>query len=635
MSRSVAIDLGASWAALALSDGERAAIPSRGKAPLRVPAVVGLDTDGRLIAGDRARRLALARPRATAPGVAALLGRRLEAIDPAAWAPLALQRGRSGDVRVRLGDRLFAAPHLAAALLAELRAQGEALLGAPLGPVALAIPAHAGDAARRALEAAAAIAGLDLLRLVHATTAAALLYRHERAAVDDELIAVCDLGGGRFDAAVVLVREVGVEVLASRGADDVGGLDMDLRLVEWLRDTYVQPIGDDAAADPSVLVRLRDAAEKARIALSSAREAAVHLPFLFADDAGVHHLHARVTQAKMEALVQPAIDRCVDALQRALADVGKDAADLREIVLVGGAARMALFQDRVEALLRRPPHTRYLGGEAVARGAALYAAVLRGQRDLQVVDLLGRDLVLERDGQAPALLLPRAAPLPASHTELIELAEPARPGEEPSPAAFRVLEGLHDPVLVAACALRGRPAVDVTFAVDASGRLTLEHRQWARGKEAVLTVDERCGMDDAELAELCAHERAREDAERRLARAHALQQDLAGWVERGERVLAEVGEGLPAGARERLQSALQAARDARVADSYDGLEAAAAALDALAADLPPAIQLLLRGPPAPPSQPPPDPLGPLPVVKRRATELDLDAVADADAPVDA
>lgn len=629
MTLATAIDLGASWVSLGLSDGERVAIPTRGKTPLRIPAWVALDAEGRLIAGERAWRLGITRPRMVVPAVAGLLGRRFDGLDPADFAPLALQRGPVGDVRVRLGERTYAAPRLAAALLAEIRVQAEELLGEPLGPAVLAVPAHAGDAYRRALADAAAIAGVDLARMVHATTAAALLYRAERVGIGDEIIAVCDLGGGRFDASIVAVGDAGVEVLAHRGVDDVGGADMDLRIVEWLRDAVVEQAGEAALADPTVRVRLRDVAQKSRVALSSARDAAIHLPFLFADEVGTRHLHTKITQAKMEALVKAPIDRCVEALQQALADAGREPAALAEIVLVGGAARMPLFQDRVEAILRRAPHTRYLGGEAVARGAALYAAVLRGQRELQVVDILGREIVLEREGVEPEVVIQRAAPLPASHTELIELAEPPPGAAEAPPAVFRVHEGVRSPALVAACTLRGRPAIDLTFAVDASGRLALEYRQWARGKEAVLTVEERCVLDDAERQELVTHERALEEAARRQARAEDLQLRLAGWIERGDRVLAELGEGLPAGAREHLQLALRSARDARVADTDTALEAADAAFEALASELPPAVQQALRGPPVPPPPPRADPLGPLPLVKRRAADIDLEAEAAA------
>lgn len=630
MTRAVAIDLGAAWATLALSDGERSAVLCRGKSPLRIPAVVGREGDGELFVGDRARRRAITWPRGVAPGIASALGRRVDELDAALWSPLALVRGERGDLRVRLGDRVFAAPSLAAALLLELRHQAEELLGGALGPVVLTAPAHAGDAGRRALGHAAAIAGLDLLRLVHATTAAAFFYRVDRPPIDDEVIAVCDLGAGRFDAAVVEVREAGIEVLASRGVDDVGGAAMDARLVEWLLEAAAEQAGAAACADPTVLVRLRDAAEKARITLSGAREAVVTLPFLYADEVGPKHLQARLTQAKMEALVQGPIDRCVDALQRALADVGREATSLREIVLIGGAARMPVFQDRVEALLRRPPLTRYLGaGDVVARGAALVAAALRGEGSLQVIDLCGRELLLSRDGAEPELLLPRTAALPTSHTELIESTN------EATSARFSVIEGATAGRLVAECELSGRPAVDVTFALDASGRLSLEHRQWARGKEATLAVRSRCGLGEEEAAALIAQARELEEHRLRQARARGLQQRLAGWIERGERALTDLGEGVAAGVRERLAGALQQAREARVVDSLEGLEIADGALEAVTAELPPALQLLLRGP-APAVVSAPDPLGPAPLVKinrsARATEEELEAEAVAEEP---
>lgn len=601
MAQAIGIDLGTSELTAAIVDGERARVLRRGKSEVRMPAVVGLE-GGELFAGDRARRLGLTRPRTTVHGALRLLGRRFDDLDLAAFAPLTITRAASGDAAVRLGERTFAPLQLVAAQLIALRREIEEVIAGPLPPVVVTIPAGAGDAERRALLGACKIAGVDVLRLCPATTAAALTVRGERALPGDAAIAVVDFGAGHFTTSVVELREGAVEVVAAVTVP-VGSQDLDARVAEWLVGEVRQQLGlgdDPAAIDPTLRARVRDAAAKAKIALSGARERDLHLPFLGADEAGPRHFAGRLTQTKLEALGKDVIDRCADAFTRALALGRRDAAALESIVLTGQGAHLPLLQDRVEALAGRSPELRWLAGDPIARGAATLAGLLLAESaEVSVLEVAGRPITIEREGQAPALLFAAAAPLPTSHTELFEAA-----GDGPT-GRFALAEGERGQLRLGDFTLAGRPEIDLTFHLDKHGCLDMSFRTSFRGREASLVSDGRLGLGPEALDALVAHERAIEEALRRERRTHELTLRLGDRLDRGARALAELGEALPEGPRVRLDRCLAAIHDALKAGGLQGLEEADADLESLLGELPPALVGRVRGAPEPAPAPPP------------------------------
>lgn len=646
MAQAIGIDLGTSELRAAIFDrsvGERATILRQGKREVRMPAAVAVDAGGHLVAGDRARRLLITRPRATIAAPLGLVGRRFDELDADAWAPLTLVRDARGDARVRLGERVFAPAQLIAAQLLTLRAEIEAILGERLPPVTLTIHAGLRDATRRAIRDAAAIAGIEVLRLLPATTAAALTIHAEGNLVDEPTLALCDLGGGAFTAAIVELREGSVEALASVSVD-IGGRDVDRALADHLTVEAARACDNEAIGDdPVARVRIRDAAEKAKIALSSERERPVHLPFLSADEAGPKHLAARLTQGKLEALAGNLVERCADALGRALAASGRPADAIADLVLLGRGAELPLLQDRLEAALRRPPTLRWIGADPAARGAARMAAILAGDLDgPSVHEIVGRPITIEREeatGAAsegeeaapvgPELLFPATAALPASRTELFEAV-----GDGPT-AHFHLSEGERARSPLGEHILRGRPAIDLTFNLDADGVLELSFRETFRGQEATLEVIGRGGMPAEELAALVEHQRAVEEALARQLRTQELTLRLQGRGERGQRVLVELAEGIPEGTRERLAALLQAAQDAVVAGSLEALESADAELEALLGEaLPPAIQQAIRGV-SEASPPPPGPTRPRERPARIAAPIVVDEGADTDADAEA
>lgn len=581
MSLAIGIDLGTTRCAVGVFEAGKAVTLLAGRQPYREASAVGVDDEGATVVGERARRLSLTQPRQMLLATRRLLGRRFDELEPAAWLPIALQRGADGDAVVKLGERLLTPPELLAPLLRQVRRAAETQLGTQLPAAVVAVRGQLGDAQRRATIAACRLGGVEVRRLVHATTAAALVYQASRAAVGEELIAVLDLGGGGFDAAVIEVGERGVEVLAQRGVD-IGGHDLDARVVEWLQAEFAEQAGSDAKSDPVAQARMRDAAEKARVALSDSKDVTVHLPYLAADEAGPKHLQSKLTQARLEKLVADLLDRCVAALQRALDDAGRPVQQFAQVLMIGGCARMPALHGRVEAIFKKIPSAALEGDDVVARGAAILAGLLASRSpEISVQEALSRPLSLQVGAGEPTLLFPRGAAVPAEHSEPVTTPGDGRPG-----APCRVLEGERvggeAPVLLGFTVM-GRPEIEVKFTLDASQVLELSVRELLRGKEARLVVEGRGGLAPELLATMVEAANAHE-AELRLARElRERRQRLEGMTQRAERVVGE---------QEKLAPELKAAvlagiRDARAVLQADDDALVVAAIEAFAALLRP------------------------------------------------
>ena len=421
----------------------------------------------------------------------------------------------------------------------------------------VAVRGHLDDAQRRATLAACRLGGLEVRRLVHATTAAALVYQATRTAVSEELVAVIDFGGGGFDAALIEVGERGVEVLAQRGVE-VGGDDLDARVVEWLQAEFREQAGVDGAEDPIARARMRDAAEKARVALSDAKDVTVHLPYLAADEAGPKHLQSKLTQARLEKLVADLLDRCVAALQRALDDAGRPAQQVAQVLMIGGCARMPALHGRVEAIFKKIPSATLDADEVVARGAAILAGLLASRSpEVTVQEALSRPLFLQVGAAEPTVLFARGAVVPAEHSEPVTTPGDGRPG-----AVCLVLEGDRsgaEPPQLLGFTVMGRPEVEVKFTLDASQVLELSVRELLRGKEARLVVEGRGGFAADVLATMVEAARAEEVERRQVREIQERRQRLEGMAQRAERVVGEQEKLNP----EARAAVLAGVRDAR------------------------------------------------------------------------
>lgn len=602
MSLPVGIDLGTTRCTVGLLEAGKAVALLLGRDVYREVSAVGFADDGSPVVGERARRLCLTRPRQMLLAARRLLGQRFDELDLEAWRPQPLLRAEDGELRVRqvsasgeaVGEGI-AVPVLLAPLLRQVRLTTEQQLGEPLQAAVVAVRGQLRDAQRRATIAACRLAGVEVKRLVHATTAVALAYHAGRTAVEDETIAVIDFGGGGFDAAILEVGERSVEVLAQRGVE-VGGEDLDARVVEWLLAEFREQTGVEGGADPVVRARMRDASEKARMALSNQKDVMIHLPYLAADEAGPKHLQVKLTQARLEKLVGDLLDRCAATVQRALDESGRAVDKVTQVLLVGGCSRMPAVHGRVETVFKKIPVDGLNTEDVVARGAAIYAGLLASRSpELIVHEALGRPLWLQvGKGEARPLFARRAA-VPAEHSEPL-----TTPGDGRSGPECRVLEGdlggAEAPVLLS-FTLSGRPEIEVKFHVDGNQVLDLAIRELLRGKEAQLTID-RPGLDGSVLTAMVEAARAEETEARAARELGERRQRLEAIAQRAERVLGEV-EKISAETREAVLAGVRDARAVLQTQDDELVTAAIEAFTALLRPLPGELGAIAAPPPAP------------------------------------
>jgi molecular chaperone DnaK len=602
MSLAIGIDLGTSRCAVGVYEHGKAAALLSGKQVYTLPSAVGFADDGALISGDRVRRLTLTRPQSMLMGVHRLIGRRFDDLDVQAWRPYALMRSASGDAHVRVGEVGVSPPELLAPLIREVRDAAERQLGEAIGAGVVTVRGHVGDAVRRATIAACRLGGLEVRRLVHSTTAAALAYQTGRAFNSDELIAVIDFGAGGFDAALIEVGERNVEVLAQRGIA-VGGEDLDARVVDWLLAEFREQTGVDGTADPVVRARMRDVAERTRIALSDAKDAEVHLPYLAADEAGPKHLQSRLTQAKLERMIADLLDRCDAVVQRVIDDAGKNVKDVVHVLVLGGCSRMPVVHGRLETIFKQAPSSVLDHEDTVARGAALFAGQVAARHPERTVhEVVSRPLWLQVGDSEPTSLFARRAPVPAEHSEPI-----TTPGDGRQGATCRVFEGDRvggEPPTLLSFGVSGRAEVEVKFTLDPNQVLELTIREMLRGKEARLVIEGRGGIDEHVLSGMIEEARAREAEGRLVREAQERRQRLDGMIQRAERVASESKAIAP----EIRESVLVSAREATAAlasNDDETVTAAIAAFSALLKSLPGELAAIAAPPAAPQRVQPP------------------------------
>ena len=602
MSLAIGIDLGTSRCAVGVYEHGKAAALLFGKQVYTLPSAVGFADDGSLLVGDRVRRLTLTRPQSMLMAVHRLIGRRFDDLDVQAWRPYALMRSAGGDAHVRVGEDGVSPEELIAPLIREVRDAAERQLGEVIGAGVVTVRGHVNDAMRRATIAACRLGGLEVRRLVHSTTAAALTYQAGRAFNGDELIAVIDFGAGGFDAALIEVGERNVEVLAQRGIA-VGGEDLDARVVDWLLAEFREQTGVDGAADPVVRARMRDVAERTRISLSDAKDAEIHLPYLAADETGPKHLQSRLTQAKFEKMIADLLDRCDAVVQRVLDDAGKHIKDVTHVLVLGGCSRMPVVHGRLETIFKQAPSSLLDHEDTVARGAALFAGQVAARHPERTVhEVVSRPLWLQVGDGEPTQLFARRAAVPAEHSEPI-----STPGDGRAGAMCRVLEGDRvggEPPALLGFVVSGRAEVEVKFTLDHNQVLELGIREMLRGKEARLVIEGRGGIDEHVLSVMIEEARAREAEGRLVREAQERRQRLDGMIQRSERVASESKAIAP----EIRESVLVSAREATAAlatNDDETVTAAIAAFSALLKSLPGEFAAIAAPPAAPQRVQPP------------------------------
>lgn len=587
MGKIIGIDLGTTNSCVAVMEGDKVKVIENAEGGRTTPSVVAFVKDDEILVGQAAKRQAVTNPKDTFYGVKRLIGRRFEDKEvqkDIGMVPYEIMKADNGDAWVKRSNVEKLAPQqISAEVLKKMKKTAEDYLGEKITEAVITVPAYFNDSQRQATKDAGRIAGLDVKRIINEPTAAALAYGMDKKR-GDSVIAVYDLGGGTFDISIIEIAEVEgehqFEVLATNGDTFLGGEDFDLRLIDYLIDEFKKDQAVDLRNDPLALQRLKEAAEKAKIELSSAQQTDVNLPYITADASGPKHLNIKVTRAKLEALVEDLIQRTIEPCKMALKDAGLKISDINDVILVGGQTRMPKVRETVQQFFGKEARLDVNPDEAVAVGAAIQGAVLSGEvKDVLLLDVTPLSLGIETMGGVMTKLIEKNTTIPTKKSQVFSTAD-----DNQSAVTIHVLQGERE-IASANKSLgrfdlsgippspRGMPQIEVTFDIDANGILNVSAKDKATGKEQSIVIRASSGLSEDEIQRMVKDAEAHAEEDKKFHELIAARNQADSMIHAVSKTLSEAGDKVTPDEKAKIEAAIEAAKEAVKGSDKDEIEA--------------------------------------------------------------
>jgi len=591
MGKIIGIDLGTTNSCVAVMEGDKARVIENAEGDRTTPSVVALTNDGETLVGQSAKRQAVTNPKNTVFAIKRLIGRQFKddvVQRDIAMVPYKITKADNGDAWVEVNGKKTAPPEISAKVLQKMKKTAEDYLGEPVTQAVITVPAYFNDSQRQATKDAGRIAGLEVKRIINEPTAAALAYGMDKKRGDQKL-AVYDLGGGTFDISIIEIAEVDgehqFEVLSTNGDTFLGGEDFDLRIIDFLVDEFKKDQGVDLRNDPLALQRLKEAAEKAKIELSSSQQTDINLPYITADQTGPKHLNIKLTRAKLEGLVDDLVERTIGPCRTALKDAGLGTAEIDEVILVGGQTRMPKVQEKVKSFFGKEPRKDVNPDEAVAIGAAIQGGVLGGEvKDVLLLDVTPLSLGIETLGGVMTKLIEKNTTIPTSASQVFSTAE-----DNQTAVTVHVLQGereraasnkslgrfdLSDIPL----APRGVPQIEVKFDIDANGIMHVSAKDKATGKEQSIVIKASSGLNDDEIERMVKDAEAHAEEDKKFHELVSARNQADSMIHATRKSMTELGDKLEASEKTGIEEAIQELEKVMDGDDKDAIEAKTRAL---------------------------------------------------------